>query len=62
MLPLQKSNLSIEIYDSKQKQKELHTSERTIVPRTVIFIVDVTSGTSPDQLIYFFIVIVTRRE
>ena len=25
------------IYDSKQKHKELHTSERTIVPRTVIF-------------------------
>ena len=25
------------IYDSKQKQPALHTSERTIVPRTVIF-------------------------
>ena len=25
------------IYDSKQKHQELHTSERTIVPRTVIF-------------------------
>ena len=25
-------------HDSKQKQKELHTSERTIVPWTVIFI------------------------
>ena len=25
------------IYDSKQKRLPLHTSERTIVPRTVIF-------------------------
>ena len=25
------------IYDPKQKHQELHTSERTIVPRTVIF-------------------------
>ena len=25
------------IYNSKQKYQELHTSERTIVPRTVIF-------------------------
>ena len=25
------------IYDSKQKHQELHTSEHTIVPRTVIF-------------------------
>ena len=25
------------IYDSKHKHQELHTSERTIVPRTVIF-------------------------
>ena len=25
------------MYDSKQKRQELHTSERTIVPRTVIF-------------------------
>ena len=25
------------IYDPKQKQPELHTSEHTIVPRTVIF-------------------------
>ena len=24
-------------YDSKQKHQEIHTSERTIVPRTVIF-------------------------
>ena len=26
------------MYDPKQKHQELHTSERTIVPRTVIFI------------------------
>ena len=26
------------MYDSKQKHQELHTSERTIVPRTVIFV------------------------
>ena len=25
------------IFDSKQKHQEFHTSERTIVPRTVIF-------------------------
>ena len=25
------------IFDPKQKYQELHTSERTIVPRTVIF-------------------------
>ena len=26
------------MYDPKQNHQELHTSERTIVPRTVIFI------------------------
>ena len=29
------------IYDSKQNHQELHTSERTIVPRTVIFDIDI---------------------
>ena len=32
-----KSQMSISIYDSKQKEPALHNSERTIVPRTVIF-------------------------
>ena len=35
-----KCQMSMSIYDSKQKRPALHTSERTIVPRTVIFIVD----------------------
>ena len=41
------------IYDSKQKHKELHTSERTIVPRTVIFsismlnLVQISNWTQP---------------
>ena len=32
-----KCQMSMSIYDSKQKRPALHTSERTIVPRTVIF-------------------------
>ena len=32
-----KCQMSMSIYDSKQKRPALQTSERTIVPRTVIF-------------------------
>ena len=35
------------IYDSKQKHPALHTSEHTIVPRTVIFLYQIAQSTSP---------------
>ena len=36
------------IYDPKQKHQELHTSERTIVPRTVIFLSDSVGWPDPE--------------
>merc|ERR1712016_248846 len=51
MMPnVMKCQMSMSIYDSKQKRPALHTSERTIVPRTVIF--DVGSALSPHTLLF----------